>query len=106
MNKSLRKIYILILVIIILPALIFGIYEIGTLRQNEQVIEDIYENQLDAILYSINQYSDDVVSSWANSIEDEQQSADNLQYSLVNAFREMPSVTAIIQFDKTMEQMA
>ena len=59
MRSSLRKIGLLILLIIILPVLIFSVFEIGNLRQNEKVIQDIYRNQLDAILYSINQWSDD-----------------------------------------------
>jgi two-component system phosphate regulon sensor histidine kinase PhoR len=106
MKKSLRKIYILILVIILLPSLFFAIYEIGTLQQNEEVIEDIYENQLDAILYSINQYAEDVVSSWANTIEDEQQSSPSLQMALESALREMPSVKGIIQFDSALQKVA
>lgn len=101
MNTSLRKIYIIILVIIVLPAVIFAVYEIGTLRQNEKVIEDIYNNQLDAILYSINQYADDAISSWANRIEDEQQSSRNLQATLDIIFMEMPSAKSIIQYDST-----
>ena len=106
MNTSLRKIYIIILVIIILPALIFAVYEVGTLRQNEKVIEDIYNNQLDAILYSINQYADDMVSSWANWIEDEQQSSENPVATLDTIFMEMPSVEAIIQFDSAFHEIA
>jgi hypothetical protein len=62
MITSTRKIGLLILMIIILPVLIFSVYEIGNLKQNERMIQDIYRNQLDAILFSINQYSDDVIS--------------------------------------------
>jgi two-component system phosphate regulon sensor histidine kinase PhoR len=41
-----------------------------SLNQNEEVIGRIYSNQLDAILYSVNQYSEDVVSSWASKIDE------------------------------------
>ncbi len=68
MFKSLKKSIVLILIILILPTIIFSVYEIGTLRKNEQVIESIYTNQLDAILYSINQYSEDVMNGWASSL--------------------------------------
>ena len=37
--------------------------------QNEQMIDSIYTSQLESVLFSINQYSDDVVSGWANRIE-------------------------------------
>lgn len=94
------------LIIILLPALIFAIYELGTLRQNEKVIEDIYANQLDAILYSVNQYSEDVVSSWANSIHYQQNEEENLQTTLESMLNEMPSVQAIIQYDSLYKVVA
>ena len=68
MFKSLRNSIVPFLIIFLLPTVIFSVYEIGTLRKNEKVIESIYTNQLDAILYSINQYSEDVINSWASSI--------------------------------------
>jgi two-component system phosphate regulon sensor histidine kinase PhoR len=44
----------------LLPAVVFSIYEIATLNQSERMIEKIYNNQLDALLFSVNQYSEDV----------------------------------------------
>ena len=41
--------------------------------QNEQMIDSIYTSQLESVLFSINQYSDDVVSNWANRIEQDLQ---------------------------------
>jgi two-component system, OmpR family, phosphate regulon sensor histidine kinase PhoR len=69
MFKKLQGTIFLFLAILILPTLIFSIYELGTLRKNEQVIENIYLNQLDAILFSVNQYSEDVMSSWARKLK-------------------------------------
>src|SRR5208283_2988958 len=60
-----RRIGILILLVVVLPAIFFSIYQIGSLNQNEKIIEEIYNNQLDVILSSVNRYSDDVASSWA-----------------------------------------
>jgi len=68
MFKKLKIPLVLILIILILPVFIFSIYEIGTLRKNEQVIESIYNNQLDAIIYSVNQYSEDVLNDWTSSL--------------------------------------
>jgi two-component system phosphate regulon sensor histidine kinase PhoR len=42
------------------------LFELNALTGNEKIVREIYQNQLDAILYSINQYSDDVIGSWAN----------------------------------------
>lgn len=105
MDASLRKIYLLILLIIVLPSLIFAIYEIGSLQDNEKVIEEIYTNQLDAILYSVNQYSEDVVSSWANRIDNDQDKQGEPQSSLEMIYREMPSVDAIVQYDSLLNEI-
>ena len=69
MNKQVKKIGLILLLIILLPAVIFTAYEINSLNENEKVIEEIYRNQLEAILYSVNQYSEDAASTWANKID-------------------------------------
>ena len=102
MSSSLRKISLLIITIIVLPVLIFSVFEIGNLRQNEKVIQDIYKNQLDAILFSINQYSDDIISNLASRIEN---SSNNYKADsgadLARIINEIPSVKSLSQFDST-----
>lgn len=66
---SLRKIELILLLIFLLPAIFFSAYEISSLNKDEEVINQIYEEQLDAILYSANQYSDDVLNSWISRIQ-------------------------------------
>jgi two-component system, OmpR family, phosphate regulon sensor histidine kinase PhoR len=104
MNSSLRKVSLLILMIIVLPILIFSVFEIGNLRQNEKVIQDIYKNQLDAILFSINQYSDDIVSNFASRTEN---SLNNYETGtgpdLEKLINEFPSAKSLVQFDKKLE---
>ena len=68
MDKSIRKILIVLILVILLPALFFAVYEINSLTSNERMIERIYNNQVEAILYSVNQYSEDIVSSWRSKI--------------------------------------
>src|SRR5688572_9136803 len=70
MQSPLRKIILVFILIAMLPA-IFLIYELAELNKNEGIVRETYQNQLDAILYSVNQYSDDVISSWANRIRQE-----------------------------------
>lgn len=67
MKSPLRKIVLAFVAIALLPVL-FLVYELVELNKNEKIVRDAYQNQLDAILYSVNQYSDDVISSWANLI--------------------------------------
>jgi two-component system phosphate regulon sensor histidine kinase PhoR len=104
MSSSLRKVSLLILAIIVLPVLIFSVFEIGNLRQNEKVIQNIYKNQLDAILYSINEYSDDIVSNLASRIENSLNNYKTDNGLEVNRIiTEMPSVKSLIQFNKKLE---
>jgi len=73
LKKPVAKIGILLLLIIVLPPLFFTTYEVGNFYQNEQMIDSIYTSQLESVIFSINQYSDDVVSGWANQVEKEVQ---------------------------------
>jgi two-component system phosphate regulon sensor histidine kinase PhoR len=68
MKNPIKKIALILILIIILPALIFSLYEINSLNESERVIEEIYNNQLEAILFSVNQYSEDIVSGWRSKL--------------------------------------
>ena len=52
-----KKIGLILILIIILPIAFLLVNELGKLNENEQVLEQIYNNQLQAILFSVNQYS-------------------------------------------------
>jgi two-component system phosphate regulon sensor histidine kinase PhoR len=67
MKNPLRNITIALAVVALMPAA-FLVFQVMQLNENEQMVRETYRNQLDAILYSVNQYSDDVVSDWANRV--------------------------------------
>jgi two-component system phosphate regulon sensor histidine kinase PhoR len=99
MGYSMRKIGLLILLVIILPVLTFSVFEVGSLRQNERVIQDIYRNQLDAILFSINQYSDDIIGNLAGRIENYlNKNKPEDEQELNRLITEIPSVKGLILF--------
>jgi two-component system phosphate regulon sensor histidine kinase PhoR len=83
MKNPLYKIVIILIAVIFIPMLFFTVYEISSLNQSEEVLNQIYSNQLDAILFSINQYSEDVVSSWRNKINNSHSVEED---ELINAF--------------------
>jgi two-component system phosphate regulon sensor histidine kinase PhoR len=68
MNNT-RKIFIVLTLIVLLPALFYSVYEISSLNDTEEMILQLYERQMDAVLFSVNQYLLDVVSGWATQIE-------------------------------------
>ncbi len=69
MQKPVKKIGFIILLIIIVPALFISIYQYSSLNRDEILIEQIYKEQLSGVLFSVNQYSEDVVRSWKNEYE-------------------------------------
>lgn len=72
MKKTIPKIGLILISLIVFPTLFFSIYEVKNLNNNEQLIDSIYSSQLSSIVFSLNQYSDDVINSWANSIDNPQ----------------------------------
>ncbi len=75
----------------------------------KKCIGRIYSNQLDAILYSVNQYSEDVVSSWASKIDmflDEVPKLTEKEYtSIVDSFYDqMPSLYAVFVADSINDE--
>lgn len=68
MNSTLKKIIIPLLLVVMLPAISYSVYEITSLNETEEMIEEIYVNQLNTVLNSINQYSDLVTASWTSSL--------------------------------------
>lgn len=104
MSKTVKKIGILLILIVLLPLLVFIILEIGSLKENEKVIERIYENQLDAILFSVNQYSEDIAGSWRSRINSTlaltQPGISAFQETADNFLNENPSILTIIITDE------
>jgi two-component system phosphate regulon sensor histidine kinase PhoR len=54
--------------LVLVPTLIFSVYEFSTLKKNEEIVKSIYINQLDAVLFSLNQFSEDIISGVAREI--------------------------------------
>jgi two-component system, OmpR family, phosphate regulon sensor histidine kinase PhoR len=104
MQTPIRNIGLLILLVIVLPVVIFSVFEIGNMRQNERVIQDIYRNQLDALLFSINQYSDDMMGNFASRIEIGANSNETIASpELEKLISEIPSANSLMMFDGNFE---
>lgn len=69
MNRTTRVIFVALVCIVLLPALFYSVYEITSLDETEEMLAHVYARQLDAILYSVNQYVLDVSAGWASQIE-------------------------------------
>jgi two-component system phosphate regulon sensor histidine kinase PhoR len=60
----------ILVLLVMLPAIFFSMYEFATLSRSETLIADVYRQQLDVVLFSLNQYAWDIANSWANTIND------------------------------------
>lgn len=102
MDKTTKKIGIILVFIILVPYLFYSAYEITNLNENERVIEGIYTNQLNAILYSINQYSEDIITSWSNKLD--YQYPDSSERK--KFFNENPSLEALFSADTSLQNIS
>jgi len=99
MNNT-RKIFIVLFLIVVLPALFYSVYEISALNESEEMISQIYQRQLDAILFSVNQYVLDVASGWAAQIEND---LPNLHVEKI--IQTYPSIISIFVADTSLVPM-
>ncbi len=86
-----KKASLYLLLLLIVPVILYGIFQISSLSEDEENINLIYQNQLDAILFSVNQYSDDVVNEWVMSLE-EAITADNPDQELNSLLEVNPGI--------------
>lgn len=95
--NSTKKIFITLALIVLLPALFYSVYEITSLNETEEMLTQMYDRQLDAVLFSVNQYTLDVASSWASQIENELP-----KENFSRLFQSNPSIRSIIVTDSAL----
>jgi two-component system, OmpR family, phosphate regulon sensor histidine kinase PhoR len=69
MDKHWKKITFIILCVVLIPAFIVTVYELSSLKNSAEEFQQAYTQQLDAILFSVNQYTEDVLSKWVDNLE-------------------------------------
>ncbi|MCX6169811.1 MAG: ATP-binding protein [Ignavibacteriales bacterium] len=87
MVKPIKKIGLFLILIIGLPIIFFAFREIISLNANEKIIGDIYKNQLESILFSVNQYSEDIVRSWTTKIQAAVDQSDGSKLKMSNRLK-------------------
>ena len=68
-KNPLRRISLVLVILVLFPTLFYLSSEITSLNEYEEMISEIYAQQLDAILFSVNQYVWDFINSWKMTIE-------------------------------------
>ena len=100
MRNTILKISIVLLVIICLPIGFFLVNEFTKLSQDEQMVEDVFNEQLESILYSVNQYSENIISYWISNLDLPVASNTDAMSGVVNnILNNNPSIRSICFFD-------
>ncbi|MCB0281144.1 MAG: HAMP domain-containing histidine kinase [Calditrichae bacterium] len=68
-NRILKKVGMVLLVMVIVPSLFYTASEINAYNENEELLSQVYKQQLDVILFSVNQYSWDYINSWTSKLD-------------------------------------
>ena len=103
-NKSLTRIIIGLVFIILVPTLFYSSYEIYNLTEYEELLSNVYQQQLETILFSINQYALDFVTSWMDKIQQALNTANpsEINRSLSVLIRSNTAMSYIVLTDTTL----
>lgn len=69
MSAAVKRIAFILVGIVIIPILLYTALQVNQLEDTEEMMQEIYERQMNAILFSINQYSNDVVTGLGKQLE-------------------------------------
>ena len=81
MTSTTKRIILIVVGTILLPIILFVVYDISSLQDDEEMIQAVYENQLDFVIFSANQYSDDFLRKMVNSMEEDLDATGELELS-------------------------
>ncbi|MGB3468007.1 MAG: HAMP domain-containing sensor histidine kinase [Cyclobacteriaceae bacterium] len=68
-SKSTNKTLFILVVAVILPVGIFTFFQLRNLMENEEILREVQKSQLQTIIFSINQHSDEVMRSMQIKLE-------------------------------------
>jgi two-component system phosphate regulon sensor histidine kinase PhoR len=106
---TLRKLALVLLFLILLPALFYSGYELSSMNSTEEMVAGIYRQQLDVVLFSINQYAWDIASNWSSGIgiavnELRNEPAESLRTRLERFLHDNSSITSISISDSSLSR--
>ncbi|MGA9115919.1 MAG: ATP-binding protein [Bacteroidota bacterium] len=99
------KTALLLLLLVLLPALFYSGYEMSSLTETEELTQRAYREQLEAILFSVNQHAWDLASSWAARVGTalaEAPEGSHREALLEELLRTIPPVRAIAVADSAL----
>lgn len=69
MKTFITRIIIILFFVVALPLIFFLVKQASNLSENEEIVQRVFDKQLETILYTINQNSENVIVSWVSQID-------------------------------------
>jgi len=69
MSKRLLSTILLLLIVNILPVSYYLIRQSASLSDNESMVQMVFEKQVESILFSINQDTENTINQWINNLD-------------------------------------
>lgn len=82
MNKPAQPV-LLILFLVVVPFLIYAFLQIRSLDEDEQMANQVYEKQMQTVLFSLNQHADDMMGRWVMKLSNVQQPITKNAFDLI-----------------------
>jgi len=104
MQITIKKIALLLIIIVMLPLIIFSIYEVNSFSENEKILQRIYTEQLNTIIFSVNQYVDDTVQRFRRKIINIVSSSNlrETENKIADYIKQNPSIDVIVFADTSL----
>ncbi|MFA9390420.1 MAG: sensor histidine kinase [Prolixibacteraceae bacterium] len=69
MKNFIARIVVVLILLVALPAIFFLVKQASNLSENEEIVQRVFDQQLETILYTVNQNSENVIVSWVNQLD-------------------------------------
>jgi two-component system phosphate regulon sensor histidine kinase PhoR len=97
MKRIVVQITIVLLLIAALPISYIFIRQASELNENEALVQNVYEQQLETILFTINQNSENIIYSWINRVDIPVELRSEIMEQIVNR---------LLQYNTSISQIA
>ena len=111
--STLRSLAAALLALAVVPAVAFVAFEVRLARDSEQALAVIRDEQLDALLFSVNQHAWDVTNAWAARLQavpgisrpgDDYAIRYETWVGIRALFRAVPAVETVLSFDTALAE--
>lgn len=88
----------MVLLLIVVPTALLTVFQLGSLNQQEDAFERIYERQLKSVILSLNMYADDVVGQWVSKVSYLWQDKKGVNTEIVEFLQANPQIQGAVLY--------